>query len=175
MFNWKIFLILSVLNALFMLWSYWRFRYVHAICRFCAFESIMALILLVKDKWYDHPFAFHQTFSWIFLFASLCFVIVGISHLMKKGEPQGHFENTTKLVSRGIYEYIRHPIYTALILLGISSFIKEMNWLNFLVLVLYVIFIYLTAKSEENELVNKFGHDYQLYMARTKRFIPFVF
>jgi protein-S-isoprenylcysteine O-methyltransferase Ste14 len=175
MFNWKFYLIVSVLNAMFLIWSLWKFKYIHAVYRFFAFECIVALILLVKGKWFVDPFAFHQFFSWIFLLVSIIFLIVGIRHLIKKGEPDGHFENTTKLVSHGIYEYIRHPMYTSLIFLGIGSFIKDMNWYTFLILVVFILFLVLTAKSEEKELVAKFGHEYELYKAQTKMFVPFIF
>jgi protein-S-isoprenylcysteine O-methyltransferase Ste14 len=175
MFNWKLFFIVSVLNAIFLGWSYKKFKYLHAVYRFFAFESIFALILLVSGKWFYKPFAFHQFFSWLFLLVSLIFVIIGIMHLIRKGEPDGHFENTTKLVSHGIYEYIRHPMYTSLIFLGIGSFIKDMNWYTCLILMAYLIFLVLTAKSEEKELIAKFGHEYELYMTQTKMFIPFVF
>ena len=175
MFNWKIFIIASVFNVLFFVWSFLRFKYKHAIYRFIAFEIIIAMILIASPVWFHKPLAFHQVFSWIFLVLSIFFVTIGIITLVRRGEPQGHFENTTKLVARGIYAYIRHPLYASLLFLGIGVFIKVMCWMCFFLLVGYAAALYFTAISDEREMVDKFGHEYELYMTHTKMFIPFFF
>lgn len=146
----------------------------HAIFRALAFETIFAMILLTAPVWFVKPFAFHQVFSWIFLLLSLIFAYLGFQYVIIKGKPKGYFENTTNLIETGIFEYIRHPMYTSLILLGIGIFIKQMNLYNFLLLLANTVFLFLTATWEENELVEKFGTEYQLYRARTKMFLPFI-
>jgi protein-S-isoprenylcysteine O-methyltransferase Ste14 len=40
--------------------------------------------------------------------------------------------------------------------------------------VLATIFLIYTAKADEEECVRFFGEEYQEYMKRTKRFIPFI-
>lgn len=77
-----------------------------------------------------------------------------------------------ELVTGGIYSYIRHPIYTGLILSSIGA---EMVLSSMVVLVI-LIFVsglaYFQARQEEKLLLGHFGKSYADYMKRTKMFIP---
>ncbi|WP_162430884.1 methyltransferase family protein [Christiangramia aestuarii] len=77
----------------------------------------------------------------------------------------------SKLVKTGLYKYIRHPIYTG-ILIGLGSFSIYTNS-GFRVMIclgLYVLFSVKTA-YEEKLLLQKFS-DYREYQKRTGRFFP---
>lgn len=77
-----------------------------------------------------------------------------------------------KLVDKGIYRYIRHPIYTGDILLLIGLELALNSWLvlGIIVLIPYIIW---QAKAEESILINAFP-DYNAYQKNTKMFIPFL-
>jgi protein-S-isoprenylcysteine O-methyltransferase Ste14 len=146
----------------------------HGIPRFIAFESILLLLFLNIPVWFDQPFAWNQLISWIFLIVSIVFAALGFLLLRIIGKPQGDFENTSKLVTVGLYRFIRHPLYASLLFLGTGIFLKHISiaaaffaFANFVALVV-------TAKREEKEMVNKFGAEYVDYMKRTRMFIPFV-
>lgn len=94
----------------------------------------------------------------------LCLVFAGWIQIHK----------TKKLVTTGIYKYIRHPQYTGLFLV-ITGWI--LHWLNLLMLLMYPILLviyYRLAKKEEKELIDEFGEKYKKYKENTKMFIPFV-
>lgn len=76
------------------------------------------------------------------------------------------------LVSRGLYGYIRHPIYTGDILLLIGLELAIGSWLV-LVILLMVPAILLQAIREEQLLVRNLP-GYIAYCQRTKRFVPFI-
>ena len=79
------------------------------------------------------------------------------------------------LVTTGVYRYIRHPQYTGLLLLSLSMIL---NWATIPLLVLYpvIVFMYVRlAKREEQDMLKEFGHEYKIYMNRTKRFIPYIY
>jgi protein-S-isoprenylcysteine O-methyltransferase Ste14 len=78
-----------------------------------------------------------------------------------------------RLVTRGIYQYVRHPIYAGdlLLLLGLQLALR--SWL-FLISVAALALVVRQAIAEESLLARTFPH-YADYMRRTKRFIPFVF
>lgn len=79
-----------------------------------------------------------------------------------------------KLVTTGIYGYIRHPQYTGLLLLSLGMIIE---WATLPMLIMYpiIIGVYVRlAKKEEKDMMNEFGDAYREYMKKTKRFIPFV-
>ena len=77
-----------------------------------------------------------------------------------------------KLVTNGIYRYIRHPLYT----FGSSKFLAfgmiADNW--FIVAMGGVAFIVMAIRTpkEEANLIEKFGDEYREYMKRTGRFLP---
>lgn len=79
-----------------------------------------------------------------------------------------------QLVTSGIYKYIRHPIYSGLLLMFIGSELIVQSYL--ILLYLFIVFAaYIQAGWEERLLVKHFGNEYSSYMKRTKRFIPFIF
>jgi protein-S-isoprenylcysteine O-methyltransferase Ste14 len=77
-----------------------------------------------------------------------------------------------KLVTNGIYRYIRHPLYT----FG-SSFIMSFgvmadNWFIAMFGILAFILMAIRTPKEEANLIEKFGDEYREYMKRTGRFLP---
>jgi len=82
---------------------------------------------------------------------------------------QGH-----ELVTSGPYAYVRHPIYSGIILALIGSVLaRGLAWL----LVLLLCFAYFTfsARTEEKMMLAQFPDAYPAYRRRTKMLIPFLF
>lgn len=78
------------------------------------------------------------------------------------------------LVTKGIYQYIRHPMYAAGFLMSISQIGLLQNWIaGFSGLIVMIPFYLLRVRKEEEMMFEKFGEDYQSYRNRTKRLIPF--
>jgi protein-S-isoprenylcysteine O-methyltransferase Ste14 len=78
------------------------------------------------------------------------------------------------LVTNGPYAAIRHPIYTALILLflGLAIFIASAGaWIG---MALIVLSCWIKLRQEEALMLRQFPADYPAYMARTKRLIPWL-
>jgi len=79
-----------------------------------------------------------------------------------------------KLVTSGIYRFIRHPQYTGLLLLSLGMMIE---WATLPMLIMFPVMIFMytrLAKKEENDMISEFGEEYKQYMTRTKMFIPFI-
>lgn len=77
-----------------------------------------------------------------------------------------------QVVSRGIYSYIRHPIYTGDLLLLLGLELALNSWLVLGVLILIPV-VLLKAIKEEQMLQRELA-GYGDYCRETKRFIPFV-
>ena len=77
-----------------------------------------------------------------------------------------------KLVTSGIYRYIRHPLYT----FGSSMFIAlgmmADNWFIAALGILAFIAMAIRTPKEEANLIEKFGEEYRAYMKRTGAFLP---
>lgn len=146
----------------------------HGFYRFFVFESIIALILLNSPNWFRDPFSVTQIISWLLLAASLAMAIAGFYLLGTAGRPRENFENTTVLVTRGVYRYVRHPLYSSLLLLGWGAFFKDPSFISGILVVVISAFLFATARAEEAENIKKFGADYSTYMKATRMFIPFL-
>jgi protein-S-isoprenylcysteine O-methyltransferase Ste14 len=84
----------------------------------------------------------------------------------------GQVLRNQKVVAKGIYGFIRHPIYTGDLLLLLGLELALNSWLVLGVLVLAPV-VLLKAIKEEQMLSQELS-GYDDYRARTKRFIPFV-
>ena len=78
-----------------------------------------------------------------------------------------------ELINRGIYASIRHPMYSAHFLWGISQALLLWNWIaGFGFLIGFGVFCPLRLKLEEANLRQAFGQSYDQYAANTPRFVP---
>lgn len=81
---------------------------------------------------------------------------------------QGH-----ELVTSGPYTYVRHPIYTGIMLAMIGSAVTlGLFWLA--LFALYFVFFIFSARTEEKMMLAQFPDAYPAYRRRTKMLIPFV-
>ncbi|MCL4559225.1 MAG: DUF1295 domain-containing protein [Chloroflexi bacterium] len=155
--------------------SSFRWPAPHGFFRFFAFEGILGQVLLAAVVWFKDVTSLPQIISWLLLAASVFLAVHGFYLLHSTGQPQGNFENTTILVQRGAYAYIRHPLYTSLLLLSWGIFFKDLSLVGFLLAAITSVFLFATAKTEEAENLAHFGPAYAAYMQKTARFIPYIF
>ena len=174
MFKLIIFSVVS-LGVVLLSWESLHKRRSHGFYRFFAFESILGLFLINIDYWFHEPFSAFQVVSWLLLLLSLVMVVPGFYLLRTAGRPKSGIENTTVLISRGVYKYIRHPLYSSLLFLAWGIFFKNLSFLSGGLVFVAAVFLVATAIAEESENIYEFGADYTAYMKTTKRFIPFVF
>ena len=85
--------------------------------------------------------------------------------MTKKEEPE--------LVTSGPYRFVRHPIYSGLLLAVLGTALATNLYLLIALVVAGSYFIY-SATVEERLLTEVFPTDYPSYKARTKMLIPFV-
>lgn len=83
---------------------------------------------------------------------------------------EGHF-----IVDKGVYKYIRHPMYTSIWLWGIIQALLLQNYLAGLGgIISFGILYFLRVAKEEAMMSTQFGQLYEDYKKRTKRIIPFL-
>ncbi len=79
-----------------------------------------------------------------------------------------------ELVTTGPYAYVRHPIYTGILLAMLGSALAvPFAWISAFAL-FFVYFVY-SALVEERMMAEQFPQSYPAYKARTRMLIPFVF
>ena len=78
---------------------------------------------------------------------------------------------STDLVMRGPYRFVRHPMYTSVILLGIGMTIRSGSWIVAIAFVALVVLFAVKSRWEELHLADTFP-GYERYMTSTGRFVP---
>jgi protein-S-isoprenylcysteine O-methyltransferase Ste14 len=84
-----------------------------------------------------------------------------------------HLREGHTLVVGGPYRWVRHPMYTALFLLGVGFLLLAANAAVGLPLIVALpVIVVLRVGNEETMMVEQFGDEYRAYMGRTGRFLP---
>jgi len=76
------------------------------------------------------------------------------------------------LVTTGPYRWVRHPLYTLALLLGVANTLAAANWFFLVAGCLVFLLLAIRTRKEEENLIARFGDDYRNYMQRTGRFVP---
>ena len=85
------------------------------------------------------------------------------------------FKQEHKLEERGPYRFVRHPIYTSHLLMGLGTAIASGLLVAFSGLGFFFIGFWIKLKQEEALLLRHFPDEYPAYKARVKALVPFVF
>lgn len=153
----------------------------HGFYRFFALEGILALALLNLAIEGRDLFTPLRLLSGLFMTSSLVLVIVSLRQLQQGGKNRRNdcpenftFENTVQLVTHGIYQYVRHPMYTSLLLLAWGIFLQDPSWLAAIIALEVSLMLICTIRVEEQENRVFFGEAYVHYQQSNKMLIPFV-
>lgn len=165
------FILLSAILLFFTL----KRPYRHRFYRYFAFVSLLGLFLRQASDWFLDPFSSTQILSWILLAGSAALAFHVLRVLNAFGEPAGDIEHTTRLVRRGVYHFIRHPLYGSLLLMGAGATLKRVDIVSLMILSALAGFVFFTARVEEKENLVRFGETYERYMSVTKMFFPYFF
>jgi len=95
--------------------------------------------------------------------------ILGILSL----KPRGAIGYAEKLVTKGIYRYLRNPMYSGLsfTLFGLGLLVQNLG--VSLTGLFWLLICFFQVRREEKELEKRFGKQYLEYKARTPGFIPY--
>ena len=86
---------------------------------------------------------------------------------------QPKLKENAKLITTGIYAYIRHPMYFSVFVMMLGLVIATPTLYEIFFFILLLVALYLKAKKEEALWIED-NADYVAYKQRTKYFIPFV-
>lgn len=78
----------------------------------------------------------------------------------------------TVLVSRGPYQWVRHPIYLFQVVMLAGAAWLLPSWLSLIALLIHFVCVWLKALDEETYLLTVHGEVYRDYLRRTGRLFP---
>jgi len=107
--------------------------------------------------------------------AGLLIAIVARRTLADNWSSDVELKKDHKLITKGAYKYVRHPIYTGITLMGIGSIIVDQSLLVTLFYLGMVAFLIYKMQKEEKLLLKHFPKEYPGYMKKTKALFPFIY
>ncbi len=171
--QWFLFPVLSLLVLLKFRKEIFSFRE-HGPYMFAAAQGLLALFFINGGFFFEDPFTPRQMLSWALMLASAAVALSGFYGLRRFGRSVDNWENTTRLVREGVFHYIRHPLYTSLMLLTMGIFLKDPSGGATAASAFTLGFLVAASRVEEGENARKFGEAYRRYQGETKRYLPFI-
>ena len=155
----------------------------HGFYRFFAWEAILALLVMNHQFGSENPVLTYQLVSWTLMPLSIVLALLGLATLLIEGRASSRradhgllgFERTTRLVTRGVFKYIRHPMYASLLALTWGAYFEDPSWFGVALAAIASGLLFLVARADERECTAYFGQAYVDYMSRTRMFVPFIF
>ncbi len=116
-----------------------------------------------------------QILAVFFVGVSIWLAASAVKELGKQWSLTARLIENHKLVTSGVYQIVRHPIYTAMFGMMTATVIVLSHWLVFIIAaVVFFIGTKIRTTSEEKLLREAFPEEYKNYAARVPGFIPFV-
>ncbi len=115
-----------------------------------------------------------NTYSLILFIASAIIGVTAIINMkISNLNIMPELKDNHKLATNGIYKYIRHPMYTSVILLCLGFLLTEITTVNIIAMLVLIIDLFLKSRLEEKLLEQRFN-SYKDYKNSTYRFLPFI-
>ena len=171
--KWIIFAVVSTVIVMKFRKELFSFRR-HGPYMFVAAEGLLVLFILNGGAMFKGLLTAKQVISWILLLLSASLAFLGFYGLKRHGKAVQNWENTTRLVREGVFRYIRHPLYTSLMLLAVGVLLKDISLPAASACLLALAFLVAASRVEEGENASKFGAEYEGYVLQTKRYLPFI-
>lgn len=81
-----------------------------------------------------------------------------------------------KLITKGPYKYVRHPMYTLFYVFAIGLLLLVSNWfVGLFALLSWHLLYVIRVSTEEKMMLEQFGIEWENYCRQTRKLIPFVY
>jgi protein-S-isoprenylcysteine O-methyltransferase Ste14 len=138
---------------------------------------VLAFVLIRIGAFRDHGL---NTDPWragvgLILFAmGLGFAVWARVHIGRNwGTPMTQ-KDEPELVTGGPYHFVRHPIYSGVLIAGVGTAVA-LSWLWLIAVALAGVYFIYSATVEERYLTERFPDAYPEYKRSTKMLVPFIF
>jgi protein-S-isoprenylcysteine O-methyltransferase Ste14 len=151
------------------------YRFAYNIFSVISFAPILWLMVTLPDR-----FLYQIPAPWIYLslagqIVAIVLLVAGVLHTdtlsfvglrqLFEGE-----KRSSRLVTHGLYRWVRHPLYTAGLLFIWLTPVMSQN--SLVVIIAATVYIIVGAVYEERKLEREFGPDYAEYKSKTPMLIP---
>ena len=128
-------------------------------------------------KWLDFAnYSLPVWAGWLGVVLMVCALLVfwrAHADLGLNWSPSLEIRKEHKLITNGIFEYIRHPMYASQWIWVIAQPLLLQNWIAGLAnLLLFIVFYFVRVRAEEKMMLDTFRDEYREYMKRTGAVVP---
>ncbi|REA60100.1 isoprenylcysteine carboxylmethyltransferase family protein [Dyadobacter luteus] len=109
----------------------------------------------------------------ILALAGLLVILAAVYQLRRSLTPFPSPVKNGELITSGLYRYIRHPIYSGIILAAVGYGLHAGDAFKLMISLALWILFYFKSRYEEEMLLAFYDH-YKQYRSRTYRFFPFL-
>lgn len=131
---------------------------------------LIALLLLPGGDDWATP-SLLQAVGYAAVLGGLTIVVLAALRLGPALTPTPIPTKSGQLTTSGFYRYVRHPIYTGVLVIVAGLTIRSGSLISLAVAALTILFFISKAKWEEARLTERYD-DYPAYAAVTPRFVP---
>jgi len=148
--------------------------------RLVVIAGIILLAGLYPHRFYSELVLWrtHVTLGWAMValaVAGFLFMWWARIHLGKLWSASVRLKSDHRIVETGPYGFVRHPIYTGIMVAGFASAILRGTAAGFLGAILMTVSWYMKARMEERFLREQLGtEDYDAYARRVPMLVPFL-
>jgi protein-S-isoprenylcysteine O-methyltransferase Ste14 len=109
----------------------------------------------------------------IFILGIIIALIAAVN-LGKNLTPLPRPKENAELIQRGLYRFVRHPIYFGVIVLSLGWGLMQQSTLVWLYVLMIAIFFDIKSRKEEQWLAERFS-TYADYQGRVRKLVPWVY
>lgn len=102
---------------------------------------------------------------------ALSLILIAII-IIRSAEKMLFHETQQGVIDRGVFTYVRHPLYLGTLLIYLGFVLVSFSILSFLIFILIFFLYNYLAVFEEKDLERVFGKDYLEYKKRVPRWFP---
>ena len=139
-------------------------------------------LLIVVPSWeyanFAGPIPRNGPWAWAGLALFACGILVLAAAMRVLGRLYTSYlgiQREHRLVTSGVYRYIRHPGYLGEIISMFGVGLSLGSVVGLVLAVVSLLLVLVRIGHEEEMLIDKFGDEYTSYMKRTKRLIPLIY
>ena len=142
---------------------------------------IAILLLAAPDRlvgWFQARILPHSIAAyWVgigLLIAGLVFSVWARRRLGRNWSGTVTLKEDHELIRTGPYRWVRHPIYTGLLLAFAGTAVSLGEWRGVAAIILAALALLMKIRLEENWMIENFGEAYRRYRAEVRALVPFI-
>jgi protein-S-isoprenylcysteine O-methyltransferase Ste14 len=134
-------------------------------------QLVLFVLYTAHVEWSLEFFSWFKTIGWIAAIIGFLVVVLALLQLNSNLSPFPTPKDNAVLIQNGLYAWVRHPIYTGILLLFLGYGIYLASLFKLLITFLLWLLFYFKTHYEEVQLQRKF-FEYKNYKRKTGRFLP---